>query len=111
MEGKILVKYKILYKTDFNLEIKLEEILKNEKVLKAIKSEFAKGNRNLDISSKNNDSKINIETQKECYEFEALKDDFADLLTLAEEDATSKKLFKKDHIGIELVDIKTIDDI
>ena len=36
----------------------------------------------------------------------ALKDDFADLLSLAEEDATSRKLFKKECVGIELVDIE-----
>lgn len=107
MEGKILVTYKILCKTDFNLEITLEQLLLNEKVAKAIKGEFAKGIRNINLNAKNSECKIKIETEKELYRFEALKDDFADLVSLAEEDAASRKLFKKDCIGIELVDIET----
>ena len=107
MEGKILIKYKILCKTDFNLEVSLEQLLANEKVARAIKSEFAKGIRNINITSKNSDDNIKIETQKEIFQFEARKDDFADLVTLAEEDATARKIFKKDCIGVELVDIET----
>jgi hypothetical protein len=105
MDGKIMVTYKILCKSDFNLEITLEKLLANEKVVKAIKSEFAKGIRNIDLSLKNSDCKLKIETQKELYQFEAFKDDFADLLSLAEEDATARKIYKKDCVGIELVDI------
>ena len=108
MDGKIMVTYKILCKNDFNLELSLEQILENDKVSKAIKSEFAKGIRNIDFSFKHNNI-LKIETQKEHYEFEALKDDFADLLSLAEEDATSRKLYKKECVGIELVDIKILD--
>lgn len=110
MEGKILVTYKILCKNDFNLEITLEQLLGNEKVAKSIKSEFAKGIRNIDLNFKNSECKLKIETQKELYRFEARKDDFADLVSLAEEDASSRKLFKKDCIGIELVDIETVND-
>ena len=108
MDGKIMVTYKILCKTDFNLEITLEQILSNEKVAKTIKNEFAKGIRNIDFSFKNIDSLLKIETIKDLYKFEALKDDFADLVSLAEDDATSRKLFKKDCVGIELVDIEII---
>lgn len=107
MEGKILVTYKILCKNDFNLEITLEKLLANEKVAKMIKSEFAKGIRNIDFNLKHNDCKIKLETQKELYQFEASKNDFADLVSLAEDDANTKKLFKKDCVGIELVDIET----
>ncbi|MFK2822534.1 hypothetical protein [Arcobacter sp. YIC-80] len=110
MEGKILVTYKILCKSDFNLEITLEQLLTNEKVAKAIKAEFAKGIRNIALNTKNSDSNIKIETQKEFYQFEARKDDFADLVSLAEEDANARKLNKKDCIGIELVDIETLKD-
>ena len=106
MEGTILVTYKILCKSDFNLEITLEQLLANEKILKTIKSEFAKGVRNIDLNTKQLYHKIKIETTKEHYQFEASKNDFADLLTLAEEDANNRKLFKKDCIGIELVDIE-----
>ena len=109
MDGKIMVTYQLLCKTDFNLEITLEKLLENEKVAKIIKSEFAKGIRNIDFSLKNTNCKLKIETQKEHYQFEALKDDFADLVSLAEEDATVRKILKKDCIGIELIDIKTLD--
>lgn len=109
MEGKILVTYKILCKTDFNLELTLETLLQNEKILKTIKAEYAKGIRNIDINSKHLTSKIKIETTKELYQFEVSKNDFADLLCLAEEDARTRKLFKKDCEAIELVDIETIE--
>jgi len=108
MDGKIMVTYKILCKTDFNLEVTLEQIFANDKVAKTIKSEFAKGVRNIDFAYKNENCKLKIETTKELYQFEALKDDFADLLSLAEEDATTRKLYKKDCVGIELVDIEII---
>ena len=109
MDGKMLITYKLLCKNDFNLEISLEKLLKNEKISKMIKSEFAKGIRNIDIKTKELESKIKIETKKELYQFEVDKNDFADLITLAEEDAKTRKLTKKDCVEIELVDIKTID--
>lgn len=107
MDGKILVTYKILCKSDFNLEISLDKLLENEKVSKVIKSEFAKGVRNTGFAYKNNTT-LRIETQKEHYSFEARKDEFADLLSLAEDDAHSRKLYKKDCVGIELVDLEII---
>jgi len=109
MDGTIMVTYKILCKTDFNLDITIEKLLQNEKVAKVIKSEFAKGIRNIDLSFKNNETKLKIETQKELYQFKASKNDFADLVSLAEDDAMSRKLTKKDCIGIELVDIEIVD--
>ena len=54
------------------------------------------------------DTKLKIETVKKVYTFEVGKDDFADILTLAEEDANSKKLLKKDCSRVELVDIETL---
>ncbi len=109
MDGKIMVTYKVVSKKDFNLELTLNKLLSNEKVARAIKNEFAKGIRNLDLFTKETNSKILIETKKELYELEVNKDDYADLLTLAEEDATAKKLIKKDHSHIELVNIETIE--
>ncbi|RXJ86062.1 hypothetical protein [Arcobacter sp. CECT 8985] len=108
MDGKIMVTYKIVCKNDFNLELPIGKLLENEKVVRAIKNEFAKGVRNLDLFTKDSSSKINIETKKELYQFEVNKDDFADLISLAEEDANSRKLMKKDCSYIELVDIQTI---
>ncbi len=108
MDGKIMVTYKIVCKNDFNLEISLEKLLENEKIAKVIKNEFAKGIRNIDLNTKENNSKIKVETKKELYQFEVNKDDFADLITLAEEDANTRKLMKKECSHIELVNIETI---
>ncbi|QKJ23606.1 hypothetical protein [Poseidonibacter lekithochrous] len=110
MNGKIEITYKLLCKNDVNKEISLSQLLKNEKIAKLIKSEFAKGFRNIDlVCPKEIEDTFKIETIKEYYTFEVLKDDFADILALAEENAASRKLFKKDCNRIELVDIKTLD--
>lgn len=109
VNGNIEVTYKIVNKKDLNLTLGLEDLLKNEKVLKVIKSEFAKGYRNIDVKVGNelSDNFI-LETQNSHYSFTVLKDDFADILALAEDDATTKKLLKKDCF-VELVDIKTVE--
>lgn len=107
MDGTIMVSYKILCKADLNKKISLESLLENEKITKVIKSEFAKGFRNIEILSSTQDASLKIETIKEIHTFEVLKDDFADLLVLAEEDAANKKLMKKDCDRVELVDIQT----
>lgn len=107
MNGTIMVTYKILCDGDLNKEISLEELLLNEKVVKAIKSEFAKGLRNIALLSTSADASLRIETTKELHSFEVTKNDFADILVLAEEDATSKKLLKKDCERVELVNIET----
>lgn len=107
MDGNIMVTYKILCDADMNTEILLSELLANEKIAKIIKSEYAKGQRNISLISKD-DTKLRIETTKELYSFEVAKDDFADILTLAEEDANNKKLLKKECARVELVDIETL---
>lgn len=107
MKGTILVSYKILCKSDLNKELSLNELLKNEKIAKIIKSEYAKGFRNLILNAEPNTSVIQIQTQKELHSFEVDKDDFADMLDLAEEDAQNKKLLKKECERVELVDIST----
>lgn len=106
MDGKIVVTYKILCESDLNEEISISDLLKNEKIEKAIKSEFAKGYRNIILTS-NTDAVVKIETQKELHTVEVSKNDFADLLVLAEEDANNKKLLKKDCERVELVNIET----
>lgn len=109
MNGNIEVTYKVVNQNDLNLSIELEELLKNEKIVKVIKSEFAKGYRNIDIKIDSEMSdKFKLETVKEHYSFTVLKDDFADVITLAEDDATNKKLLKKECF-VELVDIQTIE--
>ena len=101
------VSYKMLCDGDVYNEVRLSEILQNEKVAKAIKSEFAKGLRNIALST-SEDLKIEISTKKEIFEFEAEKKDFADLIELAEEDAREHKRIKKGCSGVELVDFVTI---
>ena len=107
MNGTILVTYKILCKADINKEITLHSLLQNEKVVKIIKSEYAKGFRNLELFAQPSDSVIKLETQKELHTFEVDKNDFADILDLAEEDASNKKLLKKECERVELVNIET----
>ncbi len=102
------ITYTVLCAGDISKEIGLEDILKNEKVLKALKSEFAKGLRNIALIAKEN-SLIAIKTEKECFEFMASKNDFADLLELAEEDARKNKRLKKGCDGVELIDIVTVE--
>lgn len=108
VEGMIKVMYTVMCKNDVNQVLSLADILANEKVAKAIKSEFAAGLRNLALSYKE-DATVYIKTEKEVFEFTASKNDFADLLELAEEDARKHKRFKKECDGVELVDILTID--
>jgi len=108
MEGMIKVSYTVMCKNDVSKEVSLNDLLLNEKVMKAIKSEFATGLRNLALSTKE-ESTMYIKTQKEVFEFTASKNDFADLLELAEEDARKHKRLKKECDGVELVDIVTID--
>ena len=109
MEGKIIVTYTILCDTDLNKEISMQDLLSNDKIVKVIKSEFAKGLRNIALSSQTKEASLKIATLKEQYTLEVSKDDFADILVLAEEDAIRKKLFKKDCDRVELMNIETLD--
>jgi len=101
------VSYTVMCKNDVSQEISLTEMLANEKVIKSIKSEFATGLRNLAFSLKDETS-IYIKTEKVIYKFEVSKNDFADILEFAEEDARKNKRLKKECDGVELVDIETI---
>ena len=108
MDGMIKVSYTVMCTNDVNKEITLAELFANEKIEKAIKSEFAKGLRNLMISHVD-EGEIFLKTQKEVFELTVNKNDFADLLELAEEDARKHKRIKKDCEGVELIDILTVD--
>jgi len=104
----IKVSYTLMCKNDVSKELSLAEVFANEKVEKAIKSEFAKGLRNLVLSHKE-EAEVFLKTEKEVFEMTVSKNDFADLLELAEEDARKHKRIKKECDGVELVDILTID--
>jgi len=105
MQGKIKVTYHLICDNDTYKEISLQQILENEKIIKLLKSEFAKGVRNLALSTNASDAQVILSTQKELYTFEAQKKDFADLIELAEEDA---KLFKKGCEAVAIVDFITL---
>jgi hypothetical protein len=108
MNGNMVVTYKVLCDSDLSTSVSLQELLLNDKISKAIKSEFAKGLRNINLVAVNEEASLMVETAKELYTLEVSKDDFADILVLAEEDAIAKKLFKKDCSRVELVDIETL---
>ena len=108
MDGTIKVNYTVMCSNDVNVELTLSDIMSNDKVAKAIKSEFAKGLRNLTLTS-SDEAALFIKTQKEIYEFTVNKNDFADILELAEEDARKHKRIKKECEGVELIDIVTLD--
>jgi hypothetical protein len=108
MKGNMNITYKVLCQKDTNKEITIDALLNNEKVLKVIKSEFGKGVRNLTLSSDDKAAILTLATEKELYRFEVTKNDFADILDLAEDDAKSRKLLKKECDRVEIVDIETM---
>ena len=108
MKGNMTITYKVLCQKDTNKEITIDALLNNEKVLKVIKSEFGKGLRNLMLTSDDKAALLTLATEKELYQFEVSKNDFADILDLAEDDAKSRKLLKKECDRVEIVDIETI---
>ena len=108
MKGNMNITYKILCQKDTNKEITIEALLNNEKVLKVIKSEFGRGLRNLVLNSDDKEALLTLATEKELYQFEVSKNDFADILDLAEDDAKSRKLLKKECDRVEIVDIETV---
>ena len=108
MKGTMNITYKVLCQKDTNKEITIDALLNNEKVLKVIKSEFGKGVRNLMLTSDDKAALLTLATEKELYRFEVSKNDFADILDLAEDDAKSRKLLKKECDRVEIVDIETV---
>ena len=66
MEGMIKISYTVMCTSDVYQEITLTQLLENEKVVKTIKSEFAKGLRNLTLTSAN-EATLHIKTG--CPEF------------------------------------------
>jgi hypothetical protein len=107
MDGEIMISYKVLCDSDFYASISMAELLENEKIFKLIKSEFAKGQRKIDVKPNKDNTAIELATQKDIQTLEVSKNDYADILVLAEDDATTKKLFKKGCSRVELVDIET----
>lgn len=109
MEGQVKVEFTVLCENDFHKEIPLSELLRSEKVIKAIKSEFCEGARNLQISSGAYDAKIMISSEKQLYSHTINKNDIQDILELTEEYARSQKLLKGNCTRVELKDFTTVE--
>lgn len=107
MEGQVEVQFRILCENDFHREISLAELLGSEKILKAIKSEFCEGARNLQISS-SAEVKIFVDSEKPLYSHIIDKNDIQDILELTEEFARSQKLLKANCTRVELVNFTTL---
>ena len=108
MQGKLMVTYSLICDNDTYVEVSVKQILDNEKIVKLLKSEFAKGVRNLELNSSDEEAKVILNTQKELYTFKKKKKDFADLIELAEEDAKERKLFKKSCDAVQIIDFETL---
>jgi hypothetical protein len=107
MEGTMKITYTVLCENDINQTVTVEDLLANENIAKVIKSYFAPKQRNIKLSVLAGEA-IKLSTIKTIYSFEIPKDDFADALTIAEEDAKKNKRFKKGSEQVELVDIETL---
>ena len=107
MEGNITVTYTVICDNDIQLDVSISELLANEKVQAVIKREFAPGARGVEIDPSRASGQITLAKEKTHYQLEIDKDDYADALTLAEEDAKKRKLLKPECGMIELLDLKT----
>lgn len=107
MEGSMKITYVVLCENDLNKMVSVKQLLESEKISKAIRSEFAPQMRNIEILALG-DECLKVATIKKDHSLEIAKDDYADALSLAEEDAKQKKLLKKGCDRIEMVDIITL---
>ncbi len=110
MEGKITVTYAVVCDDDISINVAIEEILANEKVSALIKREFAKGARNVVLDQASATGALFLSKEKTLHTVIIEKDDFADALTFAEEDARKRKLLKGKCTRIELLDLQTVSE-
>lgn len=101
------ITYVVLCENDLNKTITVKQLLESEKVSKALRSEFAPQMRNIELLALG-EVCLKVATIKKEHTFTIAKDDYADALSLAEEDAKQKKLLKKGCDRIELIDIITL---
>lgn len=103
------VQFTVLCENDFFKEIVLSDLLASEKIMKAIKSEFGEGTRNLLLSTDRDDAKVRVSSEKKIYTHCIEKNDIQDILELTEEYARSQKLLKGNCSRIELKNFTTIE--
>lgn len=109
MEGQVEVQFTVLCENDFYKEIALSDLLSSEKIIKAIKSEFGEGARNLLISTDRDDAKVRVSSEKKIYTHCIEKNDIQDILELTEEYARSQKLLKGNCSRVELKNFTTLE--
>lgn len=109
MDGEVEVFFKVLCDNDFSKEITLKALLESEKVLKAIKSEYGEGARNLLLATQMGEAIIKVESEKKVHSHIISKNDIQDILELTEEYAKSQKLFKVNCSRVELQNFKTLE--
>ncbi len=109
MEGQVEVQFTVLCENDFYKELRLSELLASDKIIKAIKSEFGEGARNLLIGTDSDDAKLYIGSEKKIYTHRIEKNDIQDILELTEEYARSQKLLKGNCSRVELKNFTTIE--
>ncbi len=102
MKGTMQVFFKIL--TGDSISVKLSDVLKNEKVVNVIKTNFGKGIRGAVINIQN-ECELTIEKENVIHNIEIQKKDFQDAMSFVEEYIEENKLNKKDF-PVEIVDIK-----
>lgn len=106
MTGEMVIRYIVLCESDLNVTVTLADLLQDEKIARAIKNAFAKGKRDIQAVVDVPGS-MTIKSSKAVQTVTIPKEHFLDALSLAEEDARSKKLMKKGCDRIEIVDIET----
>ena len=107
MTGEMMINYIVLCDGDLEMTVTLADLLKNEAVARAIKNAYAKGKRDIEAVIGDPGS-MTIKNKKAVQTVTIPKENFMDALTLAEEDARSKKLLKKGCERIEIIDIETL---
>ena len=108
MEGQVEVHFTVLCDNDFYKEINLAELLQSEKVMKAIKSEYGEGARNLMLSTTQTQASITVGSEKKVHTHVIDKKDIQDIIELTEEYARTQKLLKTNCSSIELINFSTI---
>jgi len=102
-----MIEYIVLCDNDLKVTVTLSDLLRDEKIARAIKNTFAKGKRDIEAVIVEQGA-VTIKNKKVIHEAVIPKESFMDALTLAEEDARAKKLLKKGCERIEIVDIRTL---
>lgn len=106
MIGKIIVSYVVEKLDDFN-EMDISDLLKVDSIKKLIIKEMgAKRTASLDVGKVS--GKVIVSNRSEVYTMELDKNDFADALSFAEDDAKNKKRLGGQKV-VTLIDLKTKD--